>query len=196
MAKKEKPAFDETSAGTDRAPSIAAPDGMARVGSVANAPWFNLRNGNLLYGKLINIYDRPDERAKSGRSKFFQVEVMEYKDPKTGEVVPCEARTGRGKNADLVEVLAGSVVNLNYGPKTKDLEKFIPEILQGAGYNVWILVDGDKFDIGKGQTMWPIDCRAIRTRSPLVQDEVDFGSDDDMPEAPADNSSAPATPAS
>jgi hypothetical protein len=85
---------------------------MARVGSSANAPWWHLKNGNALYGRLLNVYERPDERAKSGKSKFFQIELTQYADPDTGEVHdfyfdttlgaerPTEVRIGRGNRAN------------------------------------------------------------------------------------------------
>lgn len=146
------------------------PANMARIGSVANAPWWHIKNGALLQGELENMYDRPDERAKSGRSKFFQIKLSE----------DTEARLGRGDKAKMIVAKAGSVVNLNYGPKTKDLEKFIDPIIRGAKYNVWIYCDGDKMDIGRGQTMWPLDVHATQTRPPAVSDDPDFdGSDDD-----------------
>jgi len=152
------------------------PANMARIGSVANAPWWSIEDGAVLHGELENMYDRPDERSKSGRSKFFQIKLL--KDTK--------ARYGRGKEAKVVAVKAGTVVNLNYGPKTRELEKYVDPIIRGAKYEVWIHVDGGKFDIGKGQTMWPLDVHATMTRAPQVSDEPDFdGSDDDEGEGAA-----------
>jgi hypothetical protein len=138
--------------------TVAPPAGMARVGSVANAPWFNFAVGNVLYGVLENCYSRPDERSKTGRSKFFQIRLK----------APAMGRTGRGKEAKVKEFPEGTVMNLNYGPKTKEFESFIPDILRGAEYDVWAHVEGEKFDIGKGQTMWPIDVRATMTRPPMT----------------------------
>lgn len=155
------------------APSSAAmvqpPEDMARVGSVANAPWWDLKNGNVLYGTLINVYDRPDERSKTGRSKFFQVELL----------APTDVRFGRGDKAKPGRAEAGSVVNLNYGPKTKAFEEFVPSILQGAAYTVWVKVDGEKFDIGRGQTMWPLDCRAKQVRAASVDAGPEFEGEGD-----------------
>ncbi len=150
-----------------------APSGMARIGSVANAPWWNLKEGNLLKGKLLNIYQRPDERSKTGKSKFFQVEISE----------PTEGMQGRGDKRKAVTVPAGSVVNLNYGPKTKDLENFIPEILRGAEVTIWCYIDGPKFDIGKGQTMWPIDVRGTITTPSQNEDQPDFEGGDESEES-------------
>ncbi len=157
------------SAGVNRN-SVNRHEQMARVGSVANAPWFHLEEGNICHGYLENVYERPDERAKGGKSKFFQIELL----------TPCKARDGRGDDAEIIEVKAGTIINLNYGPKTKELEKFVPQILMGAQYEVSCFVEGKKFSIGKGQTMWPIDVRAEQTRAPRAgsEDEPDFGDDD------------------
>lgn len=145
------------------------PAGMIRVGSVANAPWWDIKDGNVLKGKLINVFSRPDERSKTGKSKFFQIELTSATD----------VRYGRGKDAAPGRAEAGAVVNLNHGPKTKDLENYIPDILQGAEYLVWVKVDGPKFDIGRGQTMWPLDVRAKQTVAPSASSEPDFADGED-----------------
>jgi hypothetical protein len=158
------------------ASAVRPPEGLARVGSVANAPWWNIRKGNVLNGVLENIYERPDERSKSGKSKFYQIRLTEA----------TEVRFGRGKDASIGTAKPGDVINLNYGPKTRELEKFVPDIMRGAEYTVWCYVEGEKFDIGKGQTMWPIDVRAGQTKPPIVSDEPDFdGTEDEAAEAPA-----------
>ena len=154
---------------------VRAPEGFRRVGSVANAPWFNLKKGNVLLGVLENVYERPDERVKSkdgtpGKSKFFQLKLLEA----------CEARSGRGEDAKMVRAEAGAVVNLNYGPKTKALEDLVPSILSGAEYQVWVQV-GDKFKISGARTMWDMDVHAKQTKAEpvLADDEPDFGGDAD-----------------
>lgn len=160
---------------------VRPPAGMARIGSVANAPWWHLANGNVLHGELENVYERPDERSKSGKSKFFQIKLL----------APTIARKGRGKDAEIVTVPTGHVVNVNYGPKTKELEKFVPDIMRGAIYTVWLHVDGEKFEIGRGQTMWPIDVRATVTVAPRATEESDPDfSDDDDGEAEGDAAQA------
>lgn len=151
------------------ADSDAPPAGMMRVGSVANAPWWDIKEGNVMYGKLINVFSRPDERSKTGKSKFFQIELLKATD----------VRIGRGKDAAPGRAEAGQVVNLNHGPKTKDLEAYIPDILQGAEYTVWCKVDGPKFDIGRGQSMWPLDVRAQQTIPPRASGEPDFSDGED-----------------
>jgi hypothetical protein len=190
MAKKQSQAGNGGNGGGN-APLARAPEGMARIGSVANAPWFNLRNGNVLYGKLINVFERPDERSKTGKSKFFQVETMEYSDPVTGEVIACEVREGRGDDAATANVEPGTIVNLNYGPKTKDLEPFVKEILQGAEYVVCCIVNGEKFKIKNGQTMWPVETFAKQTKAATPLDEPDF--EDATPEAEAGSEGAQAS---
>jgi len=125
------------------------------------------------------MYERPDERSKSGKSKFFQIELF----------APTECRYGRGKQAKVSMAKAGEVVNLNYGPKTKELEKFIPDIIKGAEFEVWCHVNGEKQDIGKGQTMWPIVVHAGMKKAPSVKDEPDFEGVEDE----ADEGQAPAS---
>lgn len=155
--------------------NVVPPSGLARVGSVANAPWWHLKAGNTCHGMLENCYTRPDERSKSGVSKFFQIKLL----------APSLVRYGRAKDAKVSMAPTGTVINLNYGPKTKELESFVPDILRGAEFEVWCHIDGEKFDIGKGQTMWPIDVRAGMKKSPrATEDSPDFGDDDDD-EAPA-----------
>jgi hypothetical protein len=149
----------------DSLKKVSRPSGMARVGSVANAPWFHLAVGNIIHGYLENCYSRPDERSKTGRSKFFQIRLTE----------PAKGRVGRGKEAKVQDFPVGTVMNLNYGPKTKEFEAFIPDILRGAEYRVWAHVEGEKFDIGKGQSMWPIDVAAEMTKPPKAsEEEPDF----------------------
>ena len=153
---------------------VRAPEGFRRVGSVANAPWFNLKRGNTLFGILENVYERPDERVKTkdgspGKSKFFQVKLLE----------PCECRSGRGEDAKMVRAETGAVVNLNYGPKTKELENMVPSILAGAEYQVWVFC-GDKFKISGGRTMWDLDVNAKLIKAATVQaEEPDFEGDAD-----------------
>lgn len=151
------------------------PEGFRRVGSVANAPWFNLRKDNVLFGVLENMYERPDERTTSGTSNFFQVKLLQ----------PCECRAGRGEDAKVVVAPAGAVVNLNYGPKTKELAKLVPEILKGAEYQVWAAC-GEKFKISKGRTMWDLDVQVNMTKAVSVtaEDVPDFGETElETPEA-------------
>lgn len=145
------------------------PAGFVRVGSVANAPWFNLQAGNTCHGVLQNVYERPDERAKSGRSKFFQIELLS----------PALCREGKGDDAAVREFPAGTIVNLNHGPKSKELEKFVPEIMRGAVYHVWAHVEGEKFKIARGQTMWPLDVQVQLVTPARATEDVDFEEGDE-----------------
>jgi hypothetical protein len=143
---------------------VRAPEGFRRVGSVANAPWFNLKKGNTLRGILENMYERVDERVpkeKGGKSKFFQVKLLEG----------CECRAGRGEEAKIVRAEAGTVVNLNYGPKTMGLADLVPAIQAGAEYEVWVGV-GEKFKISGGRTMWDLDVQQkIVKAAPALADD-------------------------
>lgn len=157
---------------------VQVPEGFRRVGSVTNAPWFTLKKGNILRGLLENVYERPDERVpkeKGGKSKFFQVKLL----------AACEARAGRGEDAKPVRAEVGQVVNLNYGPKTKELEKIVPEVLRGAEYEVWVHVQGDKFKISGGRTMWDLDVQVKLTKPAPAQDDDEPDFDGDSGEAQA-----------
>ena len=171
---------DTKAAGTNgSAAPMVLRAGMKRLGSVANAPWWNIEKGAKLFGTLEGMFQRPDERAKGGKSKFFQITALE----------DTKARFGRGKEAKVQSVKAGTVVNVNYGPKTRDLEPLIDHLLRGARFNVEIICKDDKMDIGKGQTMWPLEVGSVMTQAPQLADEPDFdgseGDDDDAPAAGA-----------
>ena len=54
------------------ATTVRPPEGFRRVGSVANAGWFNMKKvGNVLHGVLEGMYQRKDELNPKGESKFF-----------------------------------------------------------------------------------------------------------------------------
>ena len=76
------------------------------------------------------------------------------------------------------------MVNLNYGPKTKDLESLIPSIMAGAEYEVWIHVQGEKFKISGGRTMWDIDVQSKIIKAAMVVDDdvpdLDGGEEPDL----------------
>lgn len=139
------------------------------------------------------MYERPDERSKLGKSKFFQVELFPYKDDAgevhdhyvdgEGVVLATEVRVGRGKQSSFSEVGPGTIINVNYGPKTKDWEPLVSEIHRGAEYLVLAVITGDKFEIKHGQTMWPIDIYHSMTRASRQVDEPDF--EDSEPAAAA-----------
>jgi len=145
---------------------------MKRMGSVSNAPWFDIKKGAKLFGELEGMFERPDERNKqTGKSKFFQIKAKE----------PVGVYYGRGKDRKPGVAPAGTTVNVNYGPKTKDLEPLIPMLIRGAAFDVEVVCTGDKMDIGRGQTMWPIEVGSVMTKAETVNDdEPDFdGSDED-----------------
>lgn len=149
------------------------PDGFAKATSVANAPWFNVKNGNVLQGILENMYQRDDTRVATkdgsiGKSKFFQIKLT----------VPAECRYGIGDAVKLAMAPAGTVVNLNSGPKTKEaLEPLVSSVAAGAEYEIWLRVDGEKFRIKGGtQTMWPIVIHTKVLKAALVAD------DDEVPD--------------
>lgn len=142
------------------------PEGMRRIGSVTNAPWWKIEQGKALYGKLINVYERNDEKSPTKKSKFFQVELL-------SEV---NAKIGRGADAKPVVAKAGEVVNVNYTAKTKDLEPLVLQVMRGAEVKVWLLPKG-KIPVTKG-SMWDIDVRAEVGDLPAGATDSADGEDD------------------
>ena len=148
---------------------VRAPEGFRRIGSVADAPWFNIKPGNVLRGVLDGCYERDDSRSKTGKSKFFQFVLLE----------PAEVRQGRGEDAKVVQAPAGAVVSVNFTPKTKPLEDYIPEIVRGAEYQVWIGC-GKKLTLHNGNSMWDLDVRVNQTKVVSADaEEPDFDGSDD-----------------
>ena len=68
------------------------------------------------------------------------------------------------------------MVNLNYGPKTSGLADLVPSIQSGAEYEVWVHVQGEKFKISGGRTMWDMDVqqKLVKAAPALVDEEPDF----------------------
>lgn len=146
---------------------VRAPEGFRRVGSASNAPWFNLAEGNELLGKLINVFERPDERTESKTSKFFQVELTQA----------CKVRDGKGEKAAVIDAVPGTIVNLNCNAKTQEFEALIPEIVRGAEYEVFVHV-GKKFPISKGRSMWDITAAVKLVKPAMSTDNPDFSDAD------------------
>ena len=162
---------------TASSPVVSAPEGFRRLGSVANAGWFDMKTiGNTLAGALEGMYERKDDLNPKKVSNFFQVRIT----------APCQVRMGRAEDAQIVEAKAGDYVNLNYGPKTKDLEKLIADISLGATYEVFGVVAGEKIKLTGGRTMHNFEVFTKMTRAPQALDdsEPDFsGSSDDAANA-------------
>jgi hypothetical protein len=129
------------------------PEKFVRIGAVADVPWVALEHGNTVQGNLLGLFTRQDDRAKSGRSQFFQVELT----------APCKVREGRGEDVEFRQAVAGEIVNLNHNPRTAAMEPFCREILAGAKYEVFILNDG-LMDLKNGNTMWNFDVHAHQVR--------------------------------
>jgi len=146
---------------------VSMPEKFQRVGSVSNAPWFSLEPSNEVEGVLNGMYVRNDERAASKKSRFFQITTSK----------PCRARYGKGEKAEVREAPAGTVINLNYGAKTKDLKNFAGQVMAGAKIEVFVHC-GQKMTIGGGKTMWDIACGVNVIEGPKVE-EPDF---EDEPE--------------
>jgi hypothetical protein len=157
---------------TTPASTVTAPKGFRRIGSVANAGWFNMKKvGNTVQGTLEGMYQRKDELNPKKVSNFFQICLS----------APCEVRMGRGEDAQITTANAGEHVNLNYGPKTKDLETLVPQLLQGAVFEIYGTVAGDKIKLTGGRSMHNFELFTNMTAPPKAfDDEPDFdgGTDD------------------
>ena len=146
--------------------TVRAPEGFRRVGSVANAGWFNMKMvGNTVQGVLEGMYQRKDDLNPKKVSDFFQIRLT----------ADCEVRMGRGEEAQIAMAKAGEFVNLNYGPKTKDLAQLVPQILQGAEFEVYGTVAGEKIKLTGGRTMHNFEVFTKMTVAPkALDDEPDF----------------------
>lgn len=158
MAKKSR----TSSAGMAR-----APERFVRVGSVADVPWAALEEGNVVEGKLLGLYTRDDDRSKTGKSQFFQVELTE----------PCRVREGRGEDTTVRQASAGEIVNLNHNPRTAAMDPYCKELLAGAKYEVRVVNRG-LMDLKNGNTMWNFDVFAHQLRRADEQELDDVGSGD------------------
>jgi hypothetical protein len=142
--------------------SFQAPEGFARIGAVADVPYFLLEEGNVVHGKLLGCYQREDKRSMTGVTKFYQVELL----------APCRVREGRGEDVEVRQGEVGEIVNLNFNPKTKELEPLCKEILAGAAYEVFAPCLG-KMSLANGNTMWNFDVSVNQLRKARVE-EPDF----------------------
>jgi hypothetical protein len=121
-----------------------SPAQFKRIGASPNAGWFNMKKiGNTLQGKLLGMFARPDELSPSKVSHFFQIQLSS----------PCEVRLGHGEDSALVLAKIGDVVNLNYGPKTEELEHLLKHMLQGAEFKIYGTVTNDAIKLSGGRTM-------------------------------------------
>ena len=147
-----------------------APEGFVRVGSVADVPWVALEEGNVVQGHLLGLYTRDDDRSKTGKSQFFQIELT----------APCQVREGRGEDATVRQALAGEIVNLNHNPRTAAMDPYCRELLAGAKYDVYVVNNG-LMPLKNGNTMWNFDVSARQLRKPDEQELDSVGGDE--PEA-------------
>jgi len=147
MAAKSSKA-SSSNGGSERKP----PAGFRRRAAVSEAPWFKNKEGNVAHGKLLGRYTMGSEPIRY----YYQVELY------ASSVVT----VGRGDDAEEQTMDAGSVVNVGETFKLeclKDVE--IPEILAGAEFDVWVLVE-KKIKISGGRTMWVTDVQTKQTKAP------------------------------
>jgi hypothetical protein len=157
------------------AKGIAVPSKYRRLGNVANAPYFNLAQGNSFEGKLLGVYERVNERAKTDEKapkmvKFFQLELLAV----------AEVKEGKGEAATIKQAEPGTIINLNCCTKTADLIPCALEIKHGAEYNVFVHC-GKKMALANKNTMWDITVAVEQVKAPLIAvsaGEPDFDDDD------------------
>lgn len=139
---------------------VRAPSGFRDLGSVQAEAWFALKEGNVMQGKLLGMYEMRDDRSKKpgAMKKFFQVEITE-----PGTI----GRYGTGEAAVEQEAPVGAILNLNYGVKTMVLETLITNILNNGVYHVWIHC-GKKLNLRNKNTMWDIRCKSQQMRAPMA----------------------------
>ena len=140
------------------------PDGFRRLGSVTAECWFALKAGNSLRGKLLGLFDRADPRnKKTGRSEFFQVELLD----------PTECRYGKGEKTMFKTAPVGTIVNLNCNPKTNVLQDLIPAIKRHGEYEIFVRCN-KKIDLCNGNTMWDMTVGEKILKAPMVPEELDL----------------------
>ncbi len=143
------------------------PEGFQLSGSDNAVGWFNMQKiGNTLRGRLIGMFERPDSLRPTGKSNFFQVQISQV----------CEVRADRGEDAALIEAKVGDVVNVNYGPKTKNWEALVGDIKRGAKYEVIGCVVGEKVKLGQGRQMhnFKVGEKMIAPPQSSAESDVDF----------------------
>jgi len=139
------------------------------LGSVTAACWFALQPGNTIRGQLLGLYSRDDKRNKvTGKSEFFQVLLT----------APTIGHFGTGEKAEDKEAEAGLVVNLNCNTKTEILKELMPDIKNGAEYEIYVVCN-DKLDLKNGNTMWDMETFSSLVKPPKAVEGPDFGGDGD-----------------
>lgn len=131
------------------------PTGMRRVSADA-APWFLKGEGEICYGEVLGRFEMTGNDGKP--RAYYQVCVKR----------PCQATVGSGKDAEIVDIAVGALVNLNETFKLGVLkEEALPIIKAGGKVDVWAEYK-DKIKIGGGQTMWNMDVYVEVTSAPTM----------------------------
>lgn len=157
---KGRPAGMQKAGAENGAKRSGPPAGMRRV-SASAAPWFLKGEGKICFGE---VQGRHEMRGNDGKPRaYYQVRVKQA----------CEATVGSGKDAEVVEVEVGGIVNLNENFKLAVLkDEALPIIKAGGAVDVWAEFQ-DKIEIGGGQTMWNIDVYIDVTKAPTRPVQAD-----------------------
>lgn len=162
MARKQS-----TPAVASKSSMVQLPEGFRRLGSATAECWFALKAGNTIRGKLLGCYERDDKRnKKTGKSEFFQVELLEAS----------ECRYGKGQKASFKMAQAGTIVNLNCNTKTEVLKDLMPDVIRGAEFEIFVHC-GEKIVLQNGNTMWLMTPGSKMIKAPTVLAEPDFSGD-------------------
>jgi len=152
MATKQQQAKGAGANGEGAKPA-GPPAGYRRRSSVSDASWVAQQQGNICNGKILGRHAMQQTPVRY----YYQIELLK----------PCKVRVGRGEDAEIEEVPAGEVVNLNETYQIAVLKEIeIPEILAGAEYNVWAEFK-NKIKVANGtRTMWNVDVSSVQVKPP------------------------------
>jgi len=139
-------------AGTNGASSASPPAGFRRISAVRNAPWYAVEAGNACHGNLVgDLFTM----ATNPPRDYYQVELL----------AACKARKGKGDDVELVDVPAGTIVNLGETFQMRVLRDQVARVKAGGIVHIWINPKG-KIKLEKGRTMWDIEVLANEIKAP------------------------------
>ena len=134
--------------------SILEPAALKPLGMVKAKGWFDLSAGNVLVGHLLGRYEMRSDRLPTRTRVFFQVQLTSS----------AKIRVRLGEDAMVVEALAGTVVNVNYGVRTRELDVLIDMMRNGAEFDVRLVVR-DKVSTRLGGSFWDIGVESSQTKA-------------------------------
>jgi hypothetical protein len=131
------------------------PTGYQRQGAVLDAAWFSLEEGNEMEAKFLGCFEREDKRSPTGRSDFFQVELL----------TPAKARCGKGEKAHVKLAPIGEIINLNCNSSTLVFKDLLDDLRNGAEYRIFVHC-GQKIELSNGNHQWDMTCACQLDKAP------------------------------